>query len=66
MRWTPLAYVVWCHFKKTHVSPGYGAYLSLDEEVITRATIVDSKMNLRYNQEALDKVYLVYSVVHQD
>ena len=60
MRGTSLAYVIQCHIKVAHISPGYGAYMNLDEEIIIRAPIVDAKTNLRLSQESLDKVYLDY------
>ena len=47
MRGALLAYVVQGHIKVTHVPPGSGAYLTLDEEMITRAPIVDTSLNLR-------------------
>ena len=55
-----LVYVVLCHMKVVHISPGYGTYLNLDQEMIARASIVDSKMNLKINQESLYRVYLDY------
>ena len=58
MRETPLAYVVWCHIKVAHILPGYGVYLNLDEEIIARAPIVDFRLNLKLNQETLDRAYL--------
>ena len=60
MRGTPLAYVVQCNIKVAYISPGYDAYLRLDEEMITRSPIADSRMNLKLNQEALERVYLDY------
>ena len=58
VRGTPLAYVVWCHVKVAHISSGHSAYMNLDEEMITRAPIVNSKTNLKLNQESLDRIYL--------
>ena len=40
MRGTLLAYVVWCHIKVAHISPGSGVYLNLDEEMIARAPLL--------------------------
>ena len=59
VRGTLLAYFVWCHIKVAHISSGYDAYLNLDKEMIT-APIVNSKLNLKLNQELLDMVYLDY------
>ena len=42
--------------------PGYGAYLNLDEEMITRAPIINTKWNLKIIQETLDRAYLNYQV----
>ena len=53
---TLLAYVVWCYIKAAHISPGYGAYLNL-EEMITRAPIINSRMNVKLSQESLESVY---------
>ena len=60
MKGTLLANLVWCHVKVAHISPGYNAYLNLDEEMIARAPIVDTWSNLNMNQESLDNVYLHY------
>ena len=60
MREVPLAYVVQGHIKIAHITPGSGTYLNLDEEMITRAPIVDARLNLRLNQDSLDRVYLDY------
>ena len=49
VRGTQLDYVVWCHIKIAHISPGYGANLNLDQEMIARAPIVDSRSNLKMN-----------------
>ena len=56
MRGAPLAYVVRHHVKMTHISPGCGAYLNLDEEVIIRIPIFDAKSNLKLTQDCLDRV----------
>ena len=58
MRETPLAYVVWRHVKVAHIPPGSGAYLNLDEEIITRAPIVNTSLTLRLSQDSLDRVYV--------
>ena len=58
MRGVPLAYVVQHHIKVAHILPGYSAYLNLNKEVVARAPIVDSRLNLKLNQENLDKAYL--------
>ena len=57
MRGTPLAYVIWHHIKLAHIAPGSGANLNLDEEMIVRALIVDTRSNIRLNQNSLDRVY---------
>ena len=49
MRGTQLTYVVRCHVKVVNILPGYGAYLNLDEEIITWAPIVNSRMNIILN-----------------
>ena len=56
------AYVVRCHVKVAHISPGYGAYLNLEKEMIARAPIIDAKSSLKMTQETLDKAYLNYQV----
>ena len=53
-----LAYVAQCHIKVAHILPRYGTYLNLDERMIARAPIVDTKLNLKMNHESLDRVYL--------
>ena len=60
VRGAPLAYMVQCHVKVGHISPGYGTYLNLDEEMISKAPIVDSKWNLKINKEPLSRVYFDY------
>ena len=55
-----LAYVVQHHIMVAHISPGYGAYLNLGKEMIVIAPFVDGKLNLKLNQESLDRVYLDY------
>ena len=62
MRGTLLAYVIWHHVKVAHISPGSGAHLNLDEEMITRASIIDASLNLRLNQDSLDRVYVDHQV----
>ena len=54
--------MVWCHLKVAYILPGYGAYLKLDEEIIGRAPIMNSKWNLKITQETLDRAYLRYQV----
>ena len=44
--------------KLAHISPGSGAYLNLDKEMITRAYIVDASWNLRLSQDSLDRDYM--------
>ena len=46
MRGTLLANVVQRHIKVAHISPGSGTYLDLDEEMITRASIIGARSNL--------------------
>ena len=61
MRWArgvPLAYEVRQHIKASHISPGYSAYLNLDEEMIAKAPIVDAKLNLKQTQECLDRAHV--------
>ena len=53
-----MAYVVQHHIKMAYISPGFTAYLNLDEKMISRAPIVDLKSNLKLSQEALDRIYL--------
>ena len=62
MRGTLLAYVVQHHIKVAHISPGYGAYLNLDKEMIARAPIVDARSNLKMTQETLDRACLSYQI----
>ena len=62
MRGTPLAYVIQCHVKVAQVFPGYGAYLNLDEEMITRALIIGGRTNIKLSQDSLDRDYLDYQV----
>ena len=49
MRGALLDYVVRHHVKVAHISPGSGAYLNLDEEMIIRVPIVNASSNLRLN-----------------
>ena len=58
MRGGALAYVVQHHVKVAYIPPGSGTYLNLDEEMIIRAPIVDTRSNLRLNQDSLDRVYV--------
>ena len=62
MRGTLLAYVVWCYVKVDHIASGHDTYLNLDEKMITRAPIVDTRSNLKMSQETLDRVVLSYEV----
>ena len=55
---TLLAYVVQDHVKVAHIAPGFGAYLKLNKEMITRASTIDSKSSLKLSQGFLDRVYL--------
>ena len=55
-----LTYEAWHYIKVAQISPGYDAYLNLDNEMISRVPIVDAKFNLKLTQESLDKVYLSY------
>ena len=57
MRGTPLAYVVQCHGKVALTPPESAAYLNLNKEMIGRALIVNTRSNLRLNQDSLDKIY---------
>ena len=50
--------MVWHHVKVAHIPPGTGTYLNLDEEMISRAPIIDASLNLRLNQDSLDRVYV--------
>ena len=60
MREIPLAYKVWCHIKVAQIPPGSATYLNLDKEMITRASIIDARLNLRMTQDMLDREYLSY------
>ena len=40
-----------------HIPPGSGTYLNLDKEMITRAPIINTRLDLRLNQGSLDRVY---------
>ena len=40
--------------------PGYLAYLTLDKEMIARASKVDAESNLKMTQKCLDRAYLSY------
>ena len=55
-----LAFVVQCHLKVSHISPGYDAYLNLEEEMIGRTPIVNAKLNFKFSQDCLDRVYFDY------
>ena len=52
------AYVVQRHGKVTHISPGSGTYPKVDEEMIARTPIVDTRSSLRLNQDSLHRVYV--------
>ena len=54
----PLAYVVGQHVKVVYILPGYDANLNLDEEMITKALIVDAKSNVRTTQDSLDRAHI--------
>ena len=60
MQGTLLAYVVQNHVKVAHISPGYGAFLKLDNEMIARAPIINAKMNLKLSQNSLVRIYQDY------
>ena len=51
MRGTLLAYVAHCNVKVTHIFPGAGAYLNIDEKMIAKAPIIDSRLNLKMTQK---------------
>ena len=51
MSGAPLAYVVRCHIKAAHISPGSGTYLNIDKEMIARGPIVNVRLNLKLNQD---------------
>ena len=53
-----LTYMVKQHIKVVHISPGYGTYLNLDEEMIARAQIVDVKSSLKITQDSFDRAYV--------
>ena len=57
MKGTLLAYVIWCHIKVAQILPGYDAYLTLDEEMITRAPIINARSNLKITHKILNKTY---------
>ena len=46
----------------SHILPGYGAYLNLDDKRIARAPIIDARSNLKMTQETLDRTYLSHEV----
>ena len=54
------AYVVQHHVKVVHILPGHDSYLNIDEEMITRAPIVDGKLNYKLTQDVLDRAYPDY------
>ena len=54
MRGISLAYLIRQHIQAAHISPGQFAYLKLDEEMIARSPIVNSKSNLKQTQVSLD------------
>ena len=60
MRGFLLAYMVQWHMNIAHIPPEHDAYLNLDKEMITRAPIVDAKLNFKMTQEVLDRVYKNY------
>ena len=43
-----------------HIPSGSGTYLNLDEEMITRGPIIETKLNLRLNHDSLDRIYRDY------
>ena len=53
-----MVYVVQRYVKVAHIPPGSGANLNLDKEIITRAPIIDTRSNLRLNQDSLHWVYV--------
>ena len=58
MRGVVLANVVRCYVKVALISPRYDSYLNLDEEMIARTPIVNTKSNPKMTEECLDRVYL--------
>ena len=60
MRGVLLALVVWCHVKVAHISPGYGAYLNLNKEMLARASIANESFNFKLSQNSLNRVYFNY------
>ena len=44
----------------SNISPGYGTYLNIDDEMVNRAPIVDRKSILKLSWDSLDRVYLEY------
>ena len=53
-----LAYLDGEHIKVAQISPGYVTCLDLDEEMITKAPIVNIRSNLSQTQNWIDKKYL--------
>ena len=47
------------HINLRHISPGYIAYLNIDEEMIDRALIVGAKSNLKRTRDKLNKNFPV-------
>ena len=60
LRGVLLAYVFQRHVKVVNISPGYGAYLNLDMDIIVRAPTVDEMSNFKLNWNSLDRVYIDY------
>ena len=54
----PLAYVIKQYIKVMHIFPGYDVYLSLDEEMIAQAHLVNEMSNFRQTQDFHDRVYI--------
>ena len=45
-------------FQVAHISPVYGAYPNLDEEMIARNPIINARSKLKLNEETKEKAYV--------
>ena len=61
----PVAYVVRQLVKVVHISPKYDAYLKIDEELIARAPIIDTKSNIKRIQDGLDRKVISLPCCHE-
>ena len=54
----PMAYVVRQHIIVAHILPGYDTQSNLDNNMIARAPIIDTKSDLKMTQDGLNKTYV--------